>query len=200
MKLVTGMLAGLVFLGACAHLPTSAEYVARGDGYFEDGNLPKAVAAYDKALELNPNNLEAYASRGSVHFFQGYYELAQADLEHVLKANPFYADAYTAYGSVLAARGAYEEALKVFEMAIALKPSKPENFFSRAGVFFMLGQYPRAVADYTTVLSTYPAAEVYNARGAVYLRMGKEDLAEKDFQMAKTEGLAASLSAYNKLK
>ena len=198
-KLVT-VLVGVLALGACMTLPTSSEYAARGDGYFKDGNTPKALAAYDKALSMNPKNLEARASRGAVHFFAGNFDLAQQDFEYVLKENPQHADTYTAYGSVLAARGDYENALKVLDMAIVLNPQKPENFFSRAGVYFMLGKYQEAVIDYTSVVNLSPAADVLNARGAAYLQLGQNELAEKDFELAKSGKLPATLSVYSMIK
>ena len=190
----------LLGVGACMTLPTSSEYLLRGDGYFKDGNYKKALAAYNRAIALNPAQLEAYASRGATHYASGNYSLAQEDFEHILKTNPYQADAYTAYASVLAAQGDYENALQVFDAAIRLNPNKPENFFSRAGVYFMMGRYPQAVADYTTVLNAYPAADVYNARGAAYLRMGNSKLAEQDFQTAAQGQVPPTLSVYAMIK
>ncbi|MBR4591921.1 MAG: tetratricopeptide repeat protein [Elusimicrobiaceae bacterium] len=200
MKKIGYIILGICSLCACTTLPTSSEYLLRGDGYFKDGKAKQAIAAYNRAIALNPENLEAYASRGSVHFFQGNYDLAQQDFEHVLSKNPYQADAYTAYGSVLAARGSYQNALKVLEIAIQLQPEKPENFFSRAGIYFMLGKFREAVADYTAVINLYPAADVYNARGAAYLNWGKKDLAEKDFETAKNGKMPATLNVYSMIK
>jgi len=200
MKKMICVMISIVGLGACTSLPTSLEYANRGDGYFKDGKSAQAITAYNRAIAMNPENLEAYASRGAVHFFMGNYELAQRDFEYVLTKNPYHADTYTAYGSVLAARGDYPNALKVLNMAIQLAPNKPENFFSRAGVYFMLGRYQDAVADYTTVLGFHPAADVYNARGAAYLHWGKPELAERDFQTAKTGKIPASLNVYSMIK
>ena len=200
MKKITIALLSLLGISGCMTLPTSAEYALRGDGYLKDGQPEKAIAAYNKALQVNPKNLEVYASRGAVHFFQGHFELAQQDFERVLQENPFHADTYTAYGSVLAARGDYPNALKVLDMAIRLDPSKPENFFSRAGVYFMLGKYNEAITDYTSVINLHPAADVLNARGATYLRLGKTDLAEQDFALAKSGKVPATLSVYSLIK
>lgn len=188
---------GAAALAACAGLQTSSEYLLRGDGYFKDGNPVRALEAYNRAVALNPDNLEAYASRGSVHFFQGNYDLAEADFKFVLDKNPYQADAYTAYGSVLAAKGNFDEALEVLNSAIALKPGKPEIFFSRAGVYFMLGRYAEAVTDYTSVINLRPAADVYNARGAAYLRLGKNELAEQDFNTAQNAKIPATLNVYS---
>ncbi len=184
-------------LAACSTLPTSAEYLLRGDGYFEDGKPQKALQAYNRALELNPNNLEGYASRGAVYFFTGDYDRAEADFLRVLQDNPFQADAYTAYASTLAAKGDFQNALTVLDLALQLKPGKPEIFFSRAGVYFMLGRYEQAITDYTSVINLQPAAEVYNARGALYERMGKHDLAQKDFEEAQSGRMPDKLNVYS---
>ncbi len=193
----TLFLLAFVCLAACTSLPTSSEYLLRGDGYFKDGKPQQALEAYNRALELNPDNLEGYASRGSVYFFTGDYDRAEQDFLHVLEKNPYQVDAYTAYASTLAAKGDFNNALTVLNLALRLKPSKPEIFFSRAGVYFMLGRYPEAVTDYTSVINLRPAAEVYNARGAVYERMGKKELAQQDFETAKSGRMPEKLNVYS---
>lgn len=185
------------FLAACTTLPTSSEYLLRGDGYFKDGNPQKALESYNRALELNPDNLEGYASRGSVYFFTGDYDRAEADFLRVLKGNPYQVDAYTAYASTLAAKGDFENALTVLNLVLKLDPRKPEIFFSRGGVYFMLGQYKEAIIDYTSVINLAPAAEVFNARGVVYEKMGKSDLAQKDFEEAKSGQMPEKLNVYS---
>ena len=122
---------------------------------------------------------------------------APEDFLRVLYKNPYQVDAYTAYASTLAAKGDFENALEVLNLALQLRPSKPEIFFSRAGVYFMLGRFNDAVRDYTSVINLSPAAEVYNARGAAYERMGKTDLAQKDFEEAKTGRMPEKLNVYS---
>ena len=63
MKKLIVLVSGALLLSACMTLPTSSEYLLRADGYFKDGNYAKALTAYDRAIALNPANLEAYASR-----------------------------------------------------------------------------------------------------------------------------------------
>ena len=53
MKQILHVTIGLLMLGACQTLPTSAEYVARGDGFFKDGKHAQAIAAYNRALVLS---------------------------------------------------------------------------------------------------------------------------------------------------
>lgn len=184
------------FLAACQTLPTSSEWLARGDGYFKDGKPQQALKAYQQAWKLNDKDAAVYASRGAAYFFIGDYASAQADFIKVLEINPYQADGYTALGSALAAQGAYEEALKVLNTGLMLAPSKPETFFSRGGINFMLGKYDQAVQDYSYVLKIRPAADVYNARGATYLKLGEKEKAEADFAMAKSGKVPEKLNDY----
>lgn len=195
-KFVFLFLAGVLAAG-CQTLPTSSEYLARGDGYFKDGKIEQALKAYNKAAKLNPDLTDVYASRGAAYFFKGDYVSAQNDFLTVLEKNPYQADAYTALGSALAATGDYSNALKMFEISIRLKPSKPETFFSRGGVFFMLGDYDNAIADYSSVILLAPAAEVYNARAAAYLKKGEKEKAEADFNTAKNAHIPEKLNEYS---
>lgn len=188
------------FCAACASLPTSSEYMARADGYLKDAKPQKALAAYNRAILLNPKNLDAYAARGAAHFFAGNFALAEADFKYVLAKKPYYADAYTALGSVFASRGDYESALTMFNQAIALKPTRPENFTSRAGVYFMQGRYQEALADYSAVLQYYPAAQVYQARAAVYQQLGEVNLAQQDLAASRNASIPQTLEEYQDLK
>ncbi len=181
---------------ACQTLPTSSEWVTRGDGYLKDGKMKQALKAYNRAWKLNDKNAAVYASRGAAYFFAGEYPAAQADFMKVLEINPYQVDAYTALGSVLAAQGSYEEALKILNVALMLDPAKPETFFSRGGINFMLGKYDQAVQDYSYVLKIRPAADVYNARGAAYLKMGEKEKAEADFAAAQGGKVPQKLNDY----
>ena len=189
-----------IFGMACSSLPTSSEYVARGDGFAKDGKQEKAIAAYNRAIALNPDNLEAYAARGAAHFFAGNFALAEADFKYVLTKNPYYADVYTALGSAFAAQGDYNSALNMLDRAIVLKPNRPENIVSRAGVYFMQNRYQEAVDDYSAVLTYYPAAELYRARGVVYQKMGLDALAAQDFEQAANPALPETLAVYKQLQ
>ena len=186
----------LLLLAACQTLPTSSEWLMRGNGYFKDGKMDKAVQAYTRAEQLNSKRADVYNARGAAYFFNGQYALAQADFIKSLQLNPYQADAYTALSSALAAQGDFQNALQLINQSITLNPSKPETYFTRGGINFMLEQYEQAVYDYSMVLNIRPAADVYNARGAAYLKLGKTAQAKADFEKAQEQGMPAKLNDY----
>ena len=189
-----------LFLTACATLKTSSEYVARGSGYLKDGKKQEAINSFNKAIVLNPSNIEAYEARGAAYFFNGQYELAAADFERVLKEDPYRISAYTAYASVLASQGNFKDALQVLNVVDKLGAARPETYFARGGVYYMLGQYDQAVTDYTRVLQQRISADVLNARANAYAKWGKNELARKDYETAKTAPIPQHLNAYSELR
>ena len=190
------VLLGCILLGACGGLPTSGEYLARGNGYLKDGKKQAAIDAYNKAVVLNPHNIDVYEARGAAYFFAGQYNLAAQDFERVLQEEPHRVPVYTAYASVLAAQGNFQEALTLLNLAAKLRADHAETYFARGGVYYMLGHYDLAVADYTRTYELRPSADVLNARGAAYLGWGKKERAEQDFQAAKAAHLPQHINAY----
>lgn len=188
---------GMLFLLAgCQSLPTSSEWLARGDGYFRDGKTEQAFKAYNRAEKLNPDRAEVYASRGAAYFFDGQYGAAKRDFLKVVELNPYRAEGYTALASAMAALGDYEQALQLIDHSLTLNAAKPETFFTRGGINFMLGEYEQAVYDYTVVLQLRPAADVYNARGVAYLKLGQKEQAERDFAAAKSGQFPDKINDY----
>ena len=194
------MLFGCLLLTACASLKTSTEYIERGNGYLKDGKKQAAIDSFNKAIVLNPSNMDAYDARGAAYFFNGQYALAAADFERVLEDNPYRFSSYTAYASVLAAQGDFNNALQVLNLVDKVGAAQPETYFARGGVHYMLGRYDLAVADYTRVLQSRRSADVLYARANAYAKWGKVDLAEKDFQAAQKENIPQYLNAYSELK
>ena len=184
----------LGLLAACQSLPTSSEWLARGEGYFKDGKTKQAFAAYNKAEQLNPNLAEIYEARGTAYFFEGKYAAAKQDFVKALQLKPYRADTYTALASAMAALGEYKDALVLIDQSLVLNPSKPETFFTRGGINYMLGQYEQALYDYSVVLRLRPSADVYNARGAVYLKLNRPAEAEQDFSAAKSGAYPAKIN------
>ncbi len=64
------------------------------------GRLDEAHASIEKALTIDPNNVEAITNRGNVFYEQGRLDEALADYDRALKLRPDFAEAN--YGRALA--------------------------------------------------------------------------------------------------
>ena len=58
------------------------------------------IAKYDRAIEINPNNSDAYRNRGLLYYQQGQFKLAETDLSKAIELNPEDAEAYYTLGLV----------------------------------------------------------------------------------------------------
>jgi lipoprotein NlpI len=56
--------------------------------YYEKGQYARAVADFNKALELQPNRAYAFLERGCAHFLAGQTSQAAADFELAIGVNP----------------------------------------------------------------------------------------------------------------
>ena len=71
-----------------------ASYFNLGVGYRREGNMHKAIEAWNQALHIDPTNTHAYYNRGVTKAEIGDYLGAIEDLEQVIHLNPKYFNAY----------------------------------------------------------------------------------------------------------
>jgi len=181
---------------ACSSLPTSSEYLARGEGYHKDGKPEKALQMYDKALKLNPDNVDVYASRGAAYFYLKKYDSAAQDFIIVVKNQPQNAAAYNALGSALAALGRNEDALKYVSYAVLLNPMNVETLMSRAGIYYNLEQYDNALGDLMAVIKMKPNVDAFALRALIYEKTGKQDLADADKAVIQKGGIPLHVNSF----
>ena len=89
----------------------------------------KALADFDKAIELNPNRFEAYFNRGNLLFDKKRYDKAIADFNRVIALKSDYAEAYYGRGYAYHFSGKKEAACKDFKQAANLGHKKAADAF-----------------------------------------------------------------------
>jgi tetratricopeptide (TPR) repeat protein len=95
-------------------------YDNRGVEYTHKGEYDRAIADFDKALELNPSGVMAYDNRGAAYYSKGEYDRAIADFDKALGLDPKYAKAYNNRGVAYDNKGEYDRAIADEDKAIAL--------------------------------------------------------------------------------
>ena len=100
-----------------------AAYFVRFGTYKLDAcDYAAAIANYDRAIALNPDDAEAYHNRGIAKDAQGDYAGAIADYDRAIALNPEDADAYHNRGVTKAEQGDYAGAIADYDRVIALDP------------------------------------------------------------------------------
>ena len=91
-----------------------------GDLYSDQGKYKDAIAAYQKAIELNPNYTNAYNSLGWSYLLQGEFELAKANFEQAIQLDPAGRSPVLNLGLVYARQGQQDEAIGKWQQGLAL--------------------------------------------------------------------------------
>jgi protein O-GlcNAc transferase len=84
--------------------------------------LPDAVAEFQKAAELDPNQADIHYTLGVTLWQQGDFDKAAAALRAAIQTKPDYAEAHYTLGTVLKQQGKLQEAAASLREAIRLQP------------------------------------------------------------------------------
>lgn len=120
----------------------------------------RTTAGYDKALESNPDNTDAYCERGDAYAEAGEHGKAIADYSRAIELDPRYAPAYFnrayAYGEI----GEYDKAIADYSKAIELDPNDAQAYYNRGLDYQNTGEVPKAVSDLEKCLALSTDPEI----------------------------------------
>ena len=111
--------------------PDNAEaYIYLAEAQNRLNKTQEAIAALDRAIELEPGNTIALGNRGTIYFNKlKDYEIALEDFNRALEINPDYGLAYANRANCYLMLGDKEKARESAEKAIELGVSVPASFF-----------------------------------------------------------------------
>ena len=139
-------------LDADEWLATALEYEADDDARAE------AIDAYDHALCIDPQKLDALLNCGTLFYEEGNLKKAGDYFERALQADPENALAHFNLGSVLEEVGRLEAARLHLRHAVRLDPSYPDAHYNLAFVCEKLGASNEARRHWETYIKLDPAS------------------------------------------
>jgi tetratricopeptide (TPR) repeat protein len=171
---------------ALAATPDAAkEACEKGKAYLEKNEFDAAVAAFDKAIQLNPRDGDAFRGRGSAYFFKQKYDLAIASLNEAIRLDPKNSVAYANRGCAYGSKGDYDKAIADFSESIRLNPADDATICSRGIAYETKQDFDHAIADYTEAIRVNPrCALAYAHRSWSYDRNGQPDKVLADLDAA----------------
>jgi len=115
---------------------SASELFYQGFTQLRSNNYKEAISAFNKAVDLNPNNAEAYSNRGLAYNNLGNYEMAIRDYERAIFLKPKYAQAYYLLGIAHKNTGDIKQAIQSYEQSIDADPLFAEAYY-KLGVIYM---------------------------------------------------------------
>jgi tetratricopeptide (TPR) repeat protein len=159
--------------------------VARGTGFYEIGDCPQAIAAYDRALALDDRCVEAYCGRGNARRYQGDYTGSWEDFNSAVQLDPTDGVAYI--GRALATCFGHQPDASAGEdfqqgQNLLTHPTTAIAYVMRGTAKAQLHDNQGAIEDYTTAIELNPRLVLaYNNRGNLRQHFGDVDGAISDF-------------------
>ena len=154
--------------------------IAAASGRHED-----ALAQFDAALAVQPDNLLALANRGGSLVALGRFAEALASYDRALLAAPLFPDALASRGAALTALGRPDEALASCDKALALSPGHPVALANRAKTLHDLQRFGEALAAHDMALAVRPDdPQLWCNRGASLHSLDRHEEALADYAEA----------------
>ena len=171
-------------------------YYLQGIALESTGKLEKAIQAYSKCLELDPNFAEALNNRAVVHGTLNQLDLAIQDLKKAVEISPSDPFAWTNLGLAVHESGKFQDAIQHYNQAAGLESSDPEVFFQRGNSYLALKDHPLAIADFNRAIALDPqfSQALLNKAIALY-RIGETDSARQTLAEAERHDDDMSVAA-----
>ena len=128
---------------AIANNPTNTDYLYTRARAYQNHNkdFAKAIADYNKIVELEPNKPRHYMARGFAYERENLFEMAITNYSELIQLNPTNSDGYLGRAGAYFHDGQYKEARKDFDRGIQLNP---ENWAGYTGLAYFLAICPDA--------------------------------------------------------
>ncbi|MCP4539369.1 MAG: tetratricopeptide repeat protein [Chloroflexi bacterium] len=172
---------------APAATPTlsAGDHVELGMKYYDQGELAQAVAEFEKAIELAPNDDEAHRNLGTAYGEQGKWEESVAAYEQAIEINPDYGEAYADMTGAYFYVGKLAEATAAGEKGIELAPDYATAYNNLGIVYGSQGEIDTAIPLFEKAIELDPNdAQAHYNLGFSYENMEQLSEAIAEYQEA----------------
>lgn len=146
-------------------------------------DVDHAIADFDMAIELIPDNSSAYKFRALAYSLAGNLDQAITDYDQAIALDPNDAEAYTRRGSVYVNKGDLDQAIIDYGRALELAPDYMDIYNGRSMAYWLKGDLDSAIADLDRVIELAPDyAQAYKNRAVACAEKGDLDQAIADFR------------------
>jgi len=172
--------------GATPTSPEAARYFAEGITKFDANDYKGALAAFTKAIELDPTKAAFFSDRAAIYNLLKQSKRALADADQAIRLNPQLSQAYVIRGDCYVGSHQFKRALEDYAEAIRLDPKNKDAYNGRAFACWSLGQHKIAIENFTQAIELDPGfVDALTNRARLYQAMGKTQLAKQDLARLK---------------
>lgn len=156
--------------------PESVHSVKGGLGLYKKGDIAGALACFDRAIELDATNADAWTNRGICLNSLGRRDDGLRSLRKAVEINPRHVAALNNLGDALGEAGHRDEALRCYDTALQVSPGDPILLGNRGTTLIHLNRLEDAVGCFDRALEIDPKDTFLLAnKGAALGRLGRHE-------------------------
>ncbi len=146
----------------------------KGVGLDRQKRSEEAIDAYNKALDINPNDVRSLFNKGVDLQMLGRVDEALACYDKALSITPNDGEVWSNKGIALRTLGRTEEAVQCYDRALELNPRDAGVWSNRGVALRGLGRTEEAIQSYNRALDINPNdAGVWSNKGVALHRLGR---------------------------
>jgi tetratricopeptide (TPR) repeat protein/plastocyanin/sugar lactone lactonase YvrE len=176
-----------------AHYPNLAKtkldvnsIVREGDEHFLRDEYDKAIECYDRAIEVDPNLVDAWHKKGNAFYNKENYDEAIRCYDRASLINPNHFDSWYKKGLTYKKKKNHDEALKSYDRAIEIRANRSNVWYEKGLSLAYLNKYEEAIKCYDNAIEFNPKhAEAWYWKGYAYYEMRVDDEALNCYNRAK---------------
>lgn len=149
------------------------------------GQFDTAIASYQQALKINPDDAKTYFNLGNAFNDKGDQGAAIKSYKQTLKIDPRYVLAYNNMGNALKDEGDLVQAIDSYKQALNIEPDYAEVHNNLGNALKDSGNLEQAISSYRRALQVMPDyAEAYNNMGSALKDKGDLEQARNSYTQA----------------
>jgi tetratricopeptide (TPR) repeat protein len=137
-------------------MPSTKELIEQGDIFFDEKRFQKALETYKKALEVEPENIDALICCGLCYRNLEEYDKAIEYYDNALEIEPDNKTALNNIGYVLECKGKIEEAIEYYNKSLEVDPNYDMPLVNLTKIYLDRKDYKSAIKVYKNALEVDP--------------------------------------------
>ncbi|MGD9489649.1 MAG: protein kinase [Calditrichaceae bacterium] len=159
-------------------------YVTLGAINQKKGNYEKAHYEFQRALQIDPFNADAYRGNANTYMAEGRLQEAESVYKKAIELKPDYWGGYNDLGVFLYRHGRYEDAIQQFKQVVALTPQNAGGYRNLGAMYFYIEKQDEAIRMFKKALEIQPDYSIYSNLATMYFYEGNYNDAAQMYEKA----------------
>ncbi|MCF0040985.1 tetratricopeptide repeat protein [Dyadobacter fanqingshengii] len=160
-------------------------FLVRGNLLGAEGNASLALADYDRSIQLQKLNVEAYVNRGAIYYGLKNLKSAKEDFQNALALNPAQPQALNNLGLIATKERNWKSALSYFDKVLSVTPDDAYSLNNKGYVLLQTGSPDQAKELIEKSLDKLPKnGYAFRNLGIYYQKAGQPEKAIEAFSKA----------------